>query len=112
MDPIEEQKAVLEEIYWVIRDASPAGCDTATCIIEFGVSPNGHFSVDSRVSYDIGGTTKHDIFDDDGLDVLDRTVPKLHALMKEHTGGAWSGFSMTVDKDGKLSTKFDYPKSA
>lgn len=35
-----------------------------------------------------GGKIKHDIFDDDGLDVLDRAVPELHALMKEHTGGS------------------------
>lgn len=109
MDKITEQQAVLEDIYWVIRDASPVGCDTATCVVEFGIGSDGSVSVNSRVSYDIGGKIKHDIFDDDGLDVLDRAVPKLHALMKEHTEGCWSGFSMTVDRDGKLTTRFDYP---
>lgn len=111
MDKITKQQAILDEIYWVIRDASPVGCDVATCVVEFFIGSDGSTSVDSRVSYDIGGKIKHDIFDDDGLDVLDRAVPDLHALMKEHTGGSWSGFSMMIDGDGKLTAEFDYPQT-
>lgn len=93
------------------RSASPVGCDAATCVVEFFIGSDGSTSVDSRVSYDIGGKIKHDIFDDDGLDELDRAVPDLHALLKEHTGGSWSVFSMMIDGDGKLTAEFDYPQT-
>jgi len=42
------------------------------------------------------GTISHEIF-------------KLHGLMKEHTGGAWSEMTLTLTADGQLKTDFKYP---
>ncbi|MFT6774209.1 MAG: hypothetical protein ACJA1L_001921 [Paracoccaceae bacterium] len=35
---------------------------------------------------------------------------ELHALMKAHTGGDWNAFTITLDKDGKATVKFEYPE--
>lgn len=36
---------------------------------------------------------------------------ELRALMKEHTGGEWTSFTLTLDADGRANTKFNYPES-
>lgn len=35
---------------------------------------------------------------------------ELRSLMKEHTGGEWTSFTLTLDKDGNATTKFVYPE--
>lgn len=35
---------------------------------------------------------------------------ELRYLMKAHTGGEWTSFTLTLDKDGKAHTKFHYPE--
>ncbi len=35
---------------------------------------------------------------------------ELRALMKEHTGGEWTSFTLTLDTDGRATTKFVYPE--
>ena len=38
-------------------------------------------------------------------------IPKLHSMMKSHTGGEWTSFTLTLNKDGKAHTKFHYPEA-
>ena len=42
------------------------------------------------------------------LEVTD-VVVELHTLMKAHTGGEWTSFTLTLDANGKAHTKFHYP---
>lgn len=37
---------------------------------------------------------------------------ELRELMKNHTGGEWDSFTLTLDADGKAHTKFHYPDVA
>jgi hypothetical protein len=31
--------------------------------------------------------------------------------MKAHTGGNWQAFILTIDKDGRVTAKFEYPET-
>lgn len=37
---------------------------------------------------------------------------ELRNLMKAHTGGEWTSFTLTLDKEGKAHTKFHYPETS
>ena len=110
MNPIEEQRQIIDQLYQIVKGSSPNGVESAKCRFDFGHGhADGSISVGSEFSYLHNGAEHYPALDRDlRCSVID-LVPKLHALMKVHTGGDWNAFTLTIDKDGRVTTKFEYP---
>ena len=110
MNPIEEQREIIDKLYWLVRDSTPPKFTAVTCYFRFDHGyDDGSISIGSRISYETNGEIQHGLLRYPDVQMLDEAIPKLHALMKAHTGGDWNAFTLTIDKDGRVTTKFEYP---
>jgi len=68
----------------------------AYCRFEYLKEDDGSSSVDSEFNYLVGDENKsaHLAYDKELKPI--QLVPKLHALMKQHTGGEWTVFTLTL----------------
>ena len=108
MNNIDEQRQLVDKIYWLVRDSLGDEYDTATCRIDYPRFDDGSSSIGTRLSYERKGDTKYgQLRYPDDLILYD-VVPQLHAAMKAHTGGDWQAFTLTINKDGSVTTKFEY----
>jgi len=110
MNPIEEQRRIIDKLYWLVKDSIGEKFDRATCFIKYDRFDDGSCSIGSRMSYEINGVRHHGLIRYPDVQILDEAIPKLHALMKEHTGGDWNAFTLTIDEDGRVTTSFEYPE--
>lgn len=109
MNPIEEQRAIIDEVYRLLTDSIDAEFDQAKCEIRYDRFDDGSSSIGSKASYQVADVITHCLLKYPDVSVLDEAVPKLHRLMKEHTGGDWNALTLSVEQDGRVTTKFEYP---
>ena len=109
MSPIENQRLLIDQLYHLVKKSIKGDFDTATCWFKYSVSDDRSSSIRSKFSYVKAGKIKYDhlAYPDD--DILDEVIPQLHASMKPHTGGDWEAFTLRINEDGSVSTKFEYP---
>ena len=103
--PIEEQRQIIELLYEAIISVAPQTFSNAVC--RFGYHrDNG--SVDNGLTFFIGDAKKYASLQNDQIFDL---VSTLHAKMKAHTGGDWDAFTLLINEDGSVETKFEHPES-
>jgi len=109
MTPVEEQKNIIEKLHWLVKISLEMPYDSACLWLDYQQFDDGSSSIGGRLSYTWEGEKKYAVVRSPEDEILDDVIPHLHALMKAHTGGSWTFFTLTIDKDGKVTTKFNYP---
>ena len=109
MNPIDEQRAVIDKLYQLVLRSAANDFTEAACRFRYLLEEDGSRAVDEQFWYFVGEDRKSAFLDDDRTANPMDLVPKLHSLMKDHTGGDWDAFTLTIGKDGKVTTKFEYP---
>ena len=107
--PIEEQTQLLSQLVQLVHDSAPEGYERAACTFDYRVcNEDGSSSVGGQFSYDKGGVTVSAVLAYPHPVQSMKIVPRLHEIMKGHTGGDWGSFTLTLDKSGQATTSFDY----
>ena len=112
MSAIEEQKFIIDKLYRLVKGSAPNGAVSVECKFEYYCGKDGSRSVNEKFSYFFNGTKESNLLEYK-LNKLERPitlVPNLHKLMKAHTGGDWQAFVLTINQDGSVTTKFEYPE--
>lgn len=109
-NPIEEQKRLIEKLYILVRKSAPIGSSDIACRFRYFQEKDGSRAVDEQSWYFIDGKRVSALLIDDVATNPMLIVPELHAKMKAHTGGDWQAFTLMINKDGSVSTKFEYPE--
>jgi Protein of unknown function, DUF600 len=108
MNPFERQTEILNYLVQIMHDEADGDYEKLTCRFEINLEEEW-------------SETKF-VFQRNGLEVskgisekytwdIHNALEELHIAMREHTGGEWTSFTLTLDKDGKAHTKFHYPES-
>lgn len=108
MNIIEEQRQLIDKLYWLVRASLRDEFDTVSCWFDYKKSQDGSISINSRLSFMHNGNTQYGLLRYPDRQILDDVIPRLHAVMQTHTGGDWQAFMLTVNKDGSVTTKFEY----
>ena len=103
MNTLAAQTDILSRLANIVHQSAGTGYELA--IGEFSVLDASTRSTFYTVH---NGERKYLERKDPKLDSLYKVL-ELHALMKSHTGGVWESLTLTIDKDGKVTTKFHYP---
>ena len=109
-NPIEEQRQLIDQLYRIVKGSCPDDATTAKCRFEYDHGyMDGSESVGETFQYIRNGkivsaALKHTL----AFPVMD-IVTQLHAKMKAHTGGDWNAFTLFINEDGTVTTKFEYP---
>lgn len=109
-NPIEEQRQLIDQLYCIVNGSCPIGFQKAKCRFVYERFEDGSSSVEQEFYF-----TKND---QETSEVLDRElrrsvmglVKDLHAKMNAHTGGNWGAFTLFINEDGTVTTKFEYPE--
>lgn len=112
MNPIEEQKRILDQVYWLLKSSVSTDSETATCTIQYDRFEDGSSSIGGKAAYTIDGKVTHCLLKYPDRSILSEAIPKLHSSMKAHTGGDWNALTLTINRDGSVTTKFEYPEQA
>jgi len=111
-NPIEEQREIINQLYGIVRDSAPTEATSSACRFEYDHDyEDGSFSVEEEFWYFIGLERKSAAMDENISEPVMGLVKELHAKMKAHTGGDWDAFTLTIEEDGRVTTKFEYPNS-
>jgi len=111
MTSIDDQKQVIEKIYRLMVESTPANATQAICRFVYFQGEDGSISVDEEFSYFLNGKRESDWLKQkrDRSERSITLVPMLRRLMKAHTGGGWDAFVLRIEDDGDVKTKFEYP---
>lgn len=107
MNPIEEQKQIIDQLYHEIISCLPDTYTSAECLFEYDHGYDyGSYSVGSQLTYFIDDKK----FTDRAVKFnnMSRLVVELHKKMQQHTGGNWACFKISVADDGSVKTNFVY----
>lgn len=106
-NPIEEQRKITDQLYRAILVRAPDGFTSAACRFDYNHGyDDGSTSVGSQLSFCVKGEKMYALLKNDSATDL---VPQLHSKMKAHTGGDWDAFTLFINEDGTVTTKFEYP---
>ncbi|WP_057463275.1 hypothetical protein [Pseudovibrio sp. POLY-S9] len=107
---IETQRQLIDQLYWIVKGSCPDGVSSAKCRFEYDHGyKDGSSSVGSAFSYIKGNEEHFPALNRDIRRPVKDLVPQLHSLMKVHTGGDWNAFTLIINEDGSVTTKFEYP---
>lgn len=108
MKIIDQQNRVLNDLVNIIYNQTDEGYETALCKYTF---LEKFKSTSINFSFYVHGEQVKKAMTAEATIKSSDLVEELRALMKEHTGGEWRSFTLTLDADGKATTKFTYPES-
>ena len=110
MNPIEEQRQIIDQLYWIVKGSCPEGTLSALCRFDYDHGhSDGSVSVGSKFSYLHDGKKHYPALERNLRGAVMDLVPQLHAKMKAHTGGDWDASTLFINEDGSVTTKFEYP---
>jgi len=114
MTSLEDERKVIEKIYQLMVESSPANATEIICRFEYYQGEDGSRSVDDGFSYCLHGNRESAWlkYKKNKSERPITLVSTLHRLMKAHTGGEWDAFVVRIDDDGAVKTKFEYPDTA
>jgi len=108
-NPIEEHRKIIDQLYQIVVGSCPAGFISAQCRFEYGHGhDDGSISVGSAFSFIKDGQENFPALDRNLRKTVKNLVPDLHSKMLSHTGGDWDAFTIFIDDDGTVTTKFEY----
>ena len=110
MKPIDKQVSLLNDITQIVHDEADQNYEKLECNFKVlgeedemtAIVTSFFMQADMKVNNTISGINLFKIVD---------LVTDLHKLMKAHTGGEWTAFTLFIEEDGSVRTKFEYPKS-
>ena len=105
---IERQTEILNQLAQVLHDDADEGYSFA--IGEFEYLPE-YETISNYFLFEKDNVKVNRPFSDGAVTKNLDLCEELRALMKTHTGGEWTSFTLTLDKDGKAHTKFHYPEA-
>ncbi len=109
-NPIEEQRLIIDQLYQVVKGSCPEEANSAHCRFEYDHGyEDESSSVVEEFWHSSGGRAVSDFLSRDLRYPVTRLVRELHAKMKAHTGGDWDAFTLFINEDGTVTTKFEYP---
>lgn len=109
-NPIEEQRQIIDQLYWIVKGSCPPDATSASCRFDYEHGhADGSASVGSALSYLYNGDFHYPALDRVLRRPVMGIVQELHALMKAHTGGDWTAFTLLINEDGSVTTNFEYP---
>ncbi|MBD8514661.1 hypothetical protein L6J37_13125 [Photobacterium sp. WH77] len=109
-NPIAEQRKLIEQLYLVVKKSCPVDATSAKCRFEYDHGyEDGSLSVGSAFSYVASDEEFFPALDRELRRSVKDLVLQLHANMKAHTGGDWNAFTLFINEDGTVATKFEYP---
>lgn len=101
---MERQFEILDELAQILFGEACEKYDYILCKFEVdGASVGTYFEYGAN-----GKKVNKAVSDSSSLEFLD-LILELHKDMKNHTGGDWSEFTLTIDENGQAKTKFKYP---
>lgn len=109
-NPIEEQRLIIDQLYRIVKGSCPSEATSARCRFEYdhgyedGSESVGETFYFTKNGESVSAALHHTL----AFPVMD-LVPQLHAKMKAHTGGDWDAFTLFINEDGSVTTKFEYP---
>jgi len=107
---IQKQTAILEKISQIMHEEAERDYEKASCDFESFGEGDEETAI-TTFSYTANGQAINTGLSDKNIfEAVDSAV-KLRTLMKAHTGGEWTSFTLTLDADGQAKTKFVYPES-
>jgi hypothetical protein len=110
MNPIEDQRQVIEKLRQLVHQSAPHAYTEAACRFRYFREADGSRAVDEQFWYYIDEQRVSAFLNDDVAVNPMQLVADLHAQMKTHTGGDWHALTLTIQKDGRVTTKFEYPE--
>lgn len=110
MNSIEEQRLILDQLYRIVRGSCPPNAETAKCRFDYQRFEDGSSSVGQQFEYAEAGRLVSAPLDRTLRASVMPVVKELHAKMKAHTGGDWKAFTLTINADGSVTTRFEYPE--
>jgi hypothetical protein len=112
MTSLIEQTDILNEIVNIMIESAPLNCEKIKCEFEYRYGDgdgDGSYGVGTQFEYLFGSERNFVLLSDPEYKTTG-LVGRLHSMMKAHTGGEWTSFTLTLDADGKAHTKFHYPE--
>lgn len=109
MNPIETQRLIINQLYQIVRSSCPAMADSAICRFDYQSFEDGSSSVGQQFEYMQAGISISATLDRKLRSPVMSLVKELHSLMKAHTGGDWQAFTLIVNSDDSVTTRFEYP---
>ncbi|MGE6786273.1 hypothetical protein ACQKGL_27495 [Ensifer adhaerens] len=110
MNPIEEQRKIIDQLYKIVLGSCPENAETASCRFDLQRFEDGSASVGQQFEYRAAGLLVSAALDRALRAPVMGLVKQLHTKMKAHTGGDWQAFTLTINRDGSVTTKFEYPQ--
>lgn len=112
-NPIEEQRLIIDQLYQIVKGSCPSEATSARCRFEYDHGyEDGSSSVGEEFWHTSGEDAVTDFLDRDLRRPVMGLVKELHGLMKAHTGGDWDAFTLFINEDGTVTTKFEYQDQA
>lgn len=109
-NPIEEQRLLIDQLYRIVRGSCPANINSAKCRFDYDHGhADGSTSIGTAFSFIKNDEEYYPALDRNLRHPVKEIVPQLHSRMKTHTGGDWSAFTLFINEDGTVTTKFEYP---
>ena len=109
MNPIEDQRQLIDKLYWRVKGSLTEAYDNASCWFDYQRFEDGSASIGSRLSYEHAGKTEYGRLRYPDSQILDDVIPSLHSAMRAHTGGDWHAFIRTIKKEISVTAKFEHP---
>ncbi|QOZ84301.1 hypothetical protein DXT74_15220 [Chromobacterium sp. Rain0013] len=103
---IERQMELLTELARIVHESASEGYSEARCEFDYECSEKD-WTVGSSFSYVLQGVGRAEFLNDPN-DRTSQLVHELHELMRQHTGGSWKEFVLSIDANGKAHTNFVY----
>lgn len=111
MNYVESQTQILDELCYLMRISAEEDYSHMQCRFDYSSSEDGSSSVGSKFYYVTSKEKKSVALVYPERKKISDLIPKLHSLMKAHTGGDWSAFTITIDPEGKAKINFEYPEN-
>jgi len=110
MNSINQQTEILSELCNLMHISAKNGYEEAACRFDYRVSNDGSRSVRAEFWYVLENEKVSKALAYPDRKKLTYLIPELHKTMMAHTGGDWSGFTLTMNQVGEAKTHFTYPK--
>jgi hypothetical protein len=108
-NPIEEQRLIIDRLYRIVKGSCPSEATSARCRFEYDHGyEDGSSSVGEEFWHSSDGKLVSDFLDRELRRPVMALVKELHAKMKAHSGGDWDAFTLFINADGSVTTKFEY----
>lgn len=108
-NPIEEQRQLIDHLYRIVKGSCPVEFQKAKCRFAYERFEDGSSSVEQQFYFTKNDQEISEVLDRELRRSVMRLVKDLHAKMKAHTGGSWDAFTLFINEDGTVTTKFEYP---